>query len=82
MNTHRQSPILDPDNLSELQGVFDSAWRELASEIEIATDEAEQVRQELARSILSMRDLEPEVIRRTVVENMRRSMSNGKAQKC
>jgi hypothetical protein len=78
MNTPRQSS-LDPEDLSELQGLFDSAWRDLVSENEILPDQVEQMRQELAQSILSMRDLEPDVVRRTVVETMRRSKSNGKA---
>jgi hypothetical protein len=77
-----QYSYLGPEDLSELSGLFDIAWQELVRDVPVLPDKAEQVRQELAQSILSMRDLEPEVIRRTVIETMRRSKSNGKAQKC
>jgi hypothetical protein len=81
MNTHPQSSYLDSEDLRDLHGLFDSVWQELVRDVPVSPDKAEQLRQELAQSILSMRDLEPEVIRRTVVQNMRRSINDGPTQK-
>jgi hypothetical protein len=82
MGTHRQSSFLEPDVLDELQGLFDSAWQEFIRDHEVLPDQAERLRRELAQSILSMRELEPEVIRRTAVQSMRRSIDNGATKKC
>jgi hypothetical protein len=81
MNTDRRSVYLDPEGLSEMQGLFDSAWEELVRDAPVLPDKTEQMRQALAQSILSMRDLEPDLIRRTVIDNMRGSKGNENAQK-
>jgi hypothetical protein len=74
MSTHGSQPkFLSPERLNELQEIFDLAWREINALTDngIQGENAARLRNELAKTIMSARNMEPAMIKETVVYKIR-----------
>ena len=68
-----QPKFVNPERLKELQEIFDLAWREISALAEsgIEGDNADRLRDELAKTIIAARNIEPAMIKETVLYRIR-----------
>jgi hypothetical protein len=68
-----QPKFVSPERLKQLQDIFDLAWREINALIEkgIEGDKANRLRNELAKTIIAARNMEPAMIKETVLYKIR-----------
>ena len=74
MRARLRRGVIEPNQLQELQGVFDSIWQDIKPpDGAVAENRLAKLRQDLAKAILSVQDLHPEAIRRTALAELRKS---------
>jgi hypothetical protein len=68
-----QPKFVSPQRLKELQEIFDLAWREISALADsgIEGDNANRLRNELAKTIIAARYMEPAMIKETVLYKIR-----------
>jgi hypothetical protein len=84
MSLH-QRQFVNPQLMKELQEIFDLAWQEIIAlpdndpegeDDDLDSENAPQLRNELAQIIMSSRSLEPATIRETVLQEIRTGKLN------
>jgi hypothetical protein len=74
VSTHSFQPkFVNPERLKQLQEIFDLAWQEISALTEsgIEGDNANRLRNELAKTIIAAQNMEPALIRETVLYKIR-----------